>query len=501
MGKSAYLLFVLFFLNLAVFAQEDLVDLSITLKNNKGGFYTSQLVKLISKNTGKSYNSSTDADGVATFKLPVNDVYTVSISNYSRKREIIVPNVPGGRMTNVFNYAPNMVEMHRKFEMSETEKTTLNNFVNTLPDTLLVKSSRQVAPSINEKFYATVNLHLKNIKDDPLTGEVTTFTGIRSGKSIKSSTDSKGNLLVYLPKGDTYTINFKYNKTYAKYTIDYSKASPRIKLSYSYLGTKEIEKRKKEEEQRIAALEKELKEEEARFKAECDRLGLTLEECRKREIESFMSSEDSSDDSKVISEVLNRNKWTNKLVVCDLTGSMSPYTAELSVWYALNMSREKDIQFTFFNDGDEMDDDMKKIGETGGIYYTSYLDSQSLLELCSEVSAAGSGGDAQENDMEALLMATSAATPFKELILIADSDSPVRDIELLQDFKYPIHIILCGFDGTVYEDYLNMALKTKGSIHTIEEDITKIAAMSEGQTLKIADRNYKIMGGSFVLID
>jgi hypothetical protein len=46
-----------------------------------------------------------------------------------------------------------------------------------------------------------------------------------------------------------------------------------------------------------------------------------------------------------------------------------------------------------------------------------------------------------------------------------------------------------------------MAWESKGSIHTIEEDITKIAAMSEGQIINIANNSYKIMGGDFILMD
>jgi hypothetical protein len=501
MKNTIFLLFLVVGFCTVVNAQENHVKLAITLKNNTGGFYKNQEVELISKTDGTTFKASTNNDGIAAFKLPTNDIYTVHISNYSRKREIIVPDIPGGSMTNTFSYAPNMIEMQKKFEMSASEKLELHKFIATLPDTLKPASSQMVAPTSTKKFYATTTIELKDLKNGPLVDEAVTISGKKSNKSIKTSTDNKGTLLVYLPKGDTYSINFTYNKNYAKYTIDYSKGNPTITLGYSYIGTAEIEKRKEIEKLRVKALEEELKAEEAAFKTECDLLGLTLEACRKRELETHIKDYEFNDGDQVITKVMARNNWSNKLVVCDLTGSMSPYSAELSVWYALNMSNEKDIQFTFFNDGDDMEDENKIIGKTGGIYYSSAIESNQLLNLSAKVAAAGSGGDAEENDVEAIIRASSAASPFKNLILIADSDSPVRDIRLLKDVEHPVHVILCGFDGTVYTDYLNMAWKTKGSIHTIEEDITRISTMSEGQSIQIGDHNYKIMGGNFILID
>ncbi len=90
------------------------------------------------------------------------------------------------------------------------------------------------------------------------------------------------------------------------------------------------------------------------------------------------------------------------------------------------------------------------------------------------------------------------ASGFNELVMIVDNNAPVKDIELLSKFNTPVHIILCADVSYVNPDYLLIAWKTKGSIHTIEEDITKIAAMSEGKTIIVAGQKYKIMGGKFV---
>ena len=49
-----------------------------------------------------------------------------------------------------------------------------------------------------------------------------------------------------------------------------------------------------------------------------------------------------------VTEVFNRNKeWNKMLVICDLTASMSPYIAQLFVWYKLNIEKNKINNFVF----------------------------------------------------------------------------------------------------------------------------------------------------------
>jgi hypothetical protein len=203
----------------------------------------------------------------------------------------------------------------------------------------------------------------------------------------------------------------------------------------------------------------------------------------------------------VVMAVLNRNKWSEKLIVCDLTGSMDPYANQLSAWYQLNYKKETNLQFVFFNDGDSKEDHQKVIGSTGGIYYQSSKGLDSLIVMMSKVRHAGHGGDCPENNMEALIKGVKMARPYKELVMIVDNYAPVKDISLLKNFNKPVHIILCGSQsGEVLLDYLLIAWKTKGSVHTIEEDIYKIAGMLEGESIVVGGVTYRIMGGEFVRV-
>jgi hypothetical protein len=68
---------------------------------------------------------------------------------------------------------------------------------------------------------------------------------------------------------------------------------------------------------------------------------------------------------------------------------------------------------------------------------------------------------------------------------MAYTNSPVNDLGLSKDVSIPVHIMLCGVDDRVMLDYLLIDWKTRGSIHTIDQHVTRIAAMMEGQDIPI----------------
>ncbi len=88
-----------------------------------------------------------------------------------------------------------------------------------------------------------------------------------------------------------------------------------------------------------------------------------------------------------------------------------------------------------------------------------------------------------------------------ELILIADNNSSVRDIELLKYLDVPVRIILCGFSTVVHPNYLEIAYHTNGSIHMVEEDIIDLTSLADNDELiKISNVMYRYIYGRFVPI-
>jgi hypothetical protein len=205
-------------------------------------------------------------------------------------------------------------------------------------------------------------------------------------------------------------------------------------------------------------------------------------------------------DSSVL-KALNRNtEWNKILVVADVTGSMSPYIAQLLIWYRLNTKKDKIIQWVFFNDGDFKTEDQKKLGSTGGIYSTNSDSFEVVLALTLETMMNGNGGDAAENDVEALIKGLELCPECEDIVLIADNNSPVRDLSLAKSVGKPIKIILCGSQSGVNVQFLDLAIDTKGSIHTIEEDLQNLVELSEGQILKIGKQTFKVVDGKMVAV-
>lgn len=222
----------------------------------------------------------------------------------------------------------------------------------------------------------------------------------------------------------------------------------------------------------------------------------------------FVSSKDASSFMKrlpdsTVFNVLNRNEhWKNILFVCDVTGSMSPYTAEVLLWHKLNYQTNKAKYFTFFNDGDNMPDKKKKIGRTGGIYFIEAGNFQAVEITLFNTMRRGSGGDAPENNCEAIIRSLQHMPDAEEVVMIADNFANIKDLALAAQIKKPVHIILCGADsGFINLDYLELARKTKGSVHIMGEDLVDLFKLSEGQTFTLGNKLFKIANGKVIQVN
>lgn len=173
-----------------------------------------------------------------------------------------------------------------------------------------------------------------------------------------------------------------------------------------------------------------------------------------------------------VSSVFNRHpEWQKMLVVCDATGSMSPYYADLVMWIKLNAERRDLSGFTFFNDGDKKLDHEKVIGSTGGIYHSKSNSPTDAVQTLTNTTKAGSGGDQPENNIEALEAAMKKFKNAESIILIGDSYAPVKDIVLLKNISKPVHVVVCGDAQYIHPDYLEIAFKTGGSIHRMKDEL------------------------------
>ena len=196
-------------------------------------------------------------------------------------------------------------------------------------------------------------------------------------------------------------------------------------------------------------------------------------------------------DSTVLNIFQRQNDWKNFMVVTDVTGSMSPYIAQVFVWLDKQSQNRFASSFVFFNDGDDKKSSQKKAGKTGGIYTTKNLGVFEVAKKAALCMANGSGGgEGMENDVEAVLYGSSVFPDVSSVVLVADNYESMRDYSLIEKIKKPVHVILCGAEHRVNIQYLDLARKTKGSIHTITSDIYDLDKVQEGERITIDGNEY-----------
>ncbi len=231
-----------------------------------------------------------------------------------------------------------------------------------------------------------------------------------------------------------------------------------------------------------------------------DKKGVFSFESRSTDSETNLQPNIADTATNLIFNFFKRNKgFKSKLIVADLTGSMYPYAQQISTWFKLQFLKDSTSQhFVFFNDGDKKQDIDKKIGATGGVYYCRAKSVDALIASMELTIKKGTGGDAPENPIEAIIYGLNKSGKVDDVILIADNWAKARDIKMLVRVKVPVRVVLCGvYEGMeINEDYLNIAYKTKGSLHTIEQDITDLMKQSSGKKFNINGVDYIIKNGS-----
>lgn len=196
-------------------------------------------------------------------------------------------------------------------------------------------------------------------------------------------------------------------------------------------------------------------------------------------------------DSTVLNAFSRNTNWKNFIVVTDVTGSMSPYIAQVFVWLKEQAQNKNAKAFVFFNDGDNKPSNRKKPLETEGIYLVDNNSIEGVMAMAAKCMRKGSGGgESLENDIEAILLGIEEYSQTDEIILVADNRESMRDYKFIDKIKKPVHVILCGSDRRVNIQYLDLARHTKGTVHTKKNDITNLENLNNGEHFFIDDFEY-----------
>ncbi len=207
-------------------------------------------------------------------------------------------------------------------------------------------------------------------------------------------------------------------------------------------------------------------------------------------------------------KVFDRNisHWKNTVVVCDFTSSMYPYSTQLYAWFKNNQNNTNVKAMVFFTDCDSVGHEIQKSRAAGKMFVAIDKSVEALLPIM--LAAARNtrkNSDDPENNVEALLFAQKQFPDAEHLVLIADNSSAVRGMNGLYKVKKPVHVLLCGSteDTTlaIQPHHLRIASRTKGSLHTLEDDIFAPNYIKKNTWIRVDNRYYKYKKGTFVVSD
>jgi hypothetical protein len=182
-------------------------------------------------------------------------------------------------------------------------------------------------------------------------------------------------------------------------------------------------------------------------------------------------------------------------LVMDVTGSMTLHIVSMLMWIKMHNEDQPFTSFTFFNDGDNRPTGLKPIGGAGGIYTTGLV--AEIDQLVRTAMAAGYGGnEISENDLEGVLHAIEMDSKAKEVLLIGDNYSPVRDISLLDQVAIPVNVLLCAAEKSIRLEYLKIVKKTGGKL-ILNGTVHDFSDLQKGGVVKLNNLKYRFDGSDF----
>jgi hypothetical protein len=464
-------------------------------------------ISAVQVESGQVWHGTTGSMGEVYFLVPKGKGYRFDAGTEQGLRTVRLPNAGNMRSTYGITYVSTQI--------AEEEKN--DTIKQTIPPTQTPTKGRVL-----------VKLRVMDFDEKPLDEEALYFTAKKSGKTYVGVSDKEGKATLMFPKGDTFCLSTRFVHNIECFGLEDNDLAQTLSLRYRTLGTKAILAREAERLRQAALRDSLYKLERARDSLRFVRDSLRsanpgsgqfldqmsfggdpvkVENAIKKQAEKERELvakdpqyfEKMGDEIKAVLYRM-RSPWAKKMIVTDITGSMYPYLDQILIWHALQFTQEEEKRYLFFNDGDGQLEEEKKIGSTGGLYFTEAKEMRQLMQAMLTSMKAGYGGDSPENDLEAVLDAAKRMRNIEELILVADNYSDVRDMELLTQLKIPVHVVLAGSEHGVNEDYLEIAYKTSGSVHTLAQDIEDLAKLADGQTITIGNYQYRVSKGKFLQV-
>lgn len=445
--------------------------LNLSVQTSERKYVDNELVTLIDKETKLQYIAKTDSLGKAQIRLPIGSKFELKYTNAPDYEEVNIPDKLNAD-----------VELLSIFEGSK---------------------ANTIHPSRKNCLFTMSYIDLEN---KPSYNECFIVKSKKTKLQYKAYTNKKGIAQLLVPIGDTYTVSTSFLENYATPTVPDSAGLYEMIVEVNYLSTNTIRNEKNKRAAELARRDS-IYQKSKTLRNSIERPATILK------ADIIKRTQQVLDSLKKDSNILLKNKhvpaaifqrmssqWKHKVVVTDLTCSMDKYSEDILLWHNLQLNKDEQNDYLFFNDGDGKPESQKTDGKTGGIHHVKSQSIDSIIK-CIQLTrklSPNCSGDGPENDLEAVLEGVKYINQTNKLILIADNESDVRDMSLLKKITIPIHIILCGVSENINEDYLEIAYHTKGSLHTLNEDITNFNNLKEGEIIQINKKKYKLLYGKFV---
>lgn len=468
---------------------------------------------IVSKTTNKAYHATTNEKGKAYFLLPNGKEYDLNFEQDEQYKIIKLPPTPYLIRTSTVTYTSRK-ELFKEWVKNDT-------IYQEVPIEQYATSKRILA-----------KIQLKSFSNEPLTDEPISMSVKGTTEVYFTTTDENGQATLMLPKDKTYVLNFKYFEEVDSVTYEAGDYINVAHIDYQYFGSKAIEKREIERERALFVRDSLYGVREIEMAKRAAAWGTSRHE-RRKSIELIMANQpllyagtnskqrlnakvkkiktELAKDDKYFEKInyticatMNRmdktGDWLKTLIVTDLTGSMMPYMDQVLIWHSLK-AIDNDNEYLFFNDGKVRYKNGKRMTGGGGLFFTNNNEIDNVLAIMNKTRRNYAGGDSPENDIEALTTAMEFGESYGTVILIADNFSAIKDKKKMGDLValgMPIRVILAGDASFIHEDYLELAYRTGGSIHTLTEDIMNLSTVKEGRTISISGIKYRVNRGRFL---
>jgi hypothetical protein len=188
--------------------------------------------------------------------------------------------------------------------------------------------------------------------------------------------------------------------------------------------------------------------------------------------------------------------WQEVAVAMQFTPSTYGNAAQVLLWQKLNIKNSGIKYYAFCNDGDSKKEREKKDGRTGGVYLTKANNLRKVLNKLYYVEKRTPATSSNAfNAIEALMRTRAQYRKAQNLALLANNQTCIRDIGLVELIAFPVKVIVMEVEGSINPQYINLAWKTGGSLHFKDEDYYEHVF----KAAQISSRSMLIGGTEYVL--